>query len=138
MPLDLIGRIHTWKVRLDIDARVLPPASFENASFWYVGFHDAQNNEIYRKDISSAEIDVGVRGRNVITIIRTFDSEEAPATWTVWPKSRSERWLKKICAPLTPSHARSSDSAGTVTTLGACGTAPVALVIESCLMRGNH
>lgn len=100
MAPDWSSRIHTWKVDLDVDTSLFPLASYEDAAFWYVGFHDAQNREIYRKDIPSGEFGPEVHERNTITISRTFDSDVPPCTWTLWPKSRKEGWLKRVSGML--------------------------------------
>ena len=35
-----------------------------------------------------------------ISLVCEFESSTIPASWTVWPVSRSEGWLKKIAGTL--------------------------------------
>jgi hypothetical protein len=86
-----------WHVRIDFDAAALPRAAFADASFWYVGFHDAADAEICREDIHGDELQrllAAASGRVVID--RRFRSARQPAGWTVWPHSRSGGWLEKV------------------------------------------
>ena len=65
-------------------------------SFWYIGVHDEHHNEIYRRDLSRAEIDsLPLKGPEMVLVCE-LQSGSIPAGWTVWPVSRSSGWLKKI------------------------------------------
>jgi hypothetical protein len=89
--------VRDWHVRIDFDAAALPRAAFADASFWYVGFHDATDAEICREDVYGDELRrllAAASGR--IVIDRRFRSARQPASWTVWPHSRSSGWLEKV------------------------------------------
>jgi hypothetical protein len=89
--------IRDWHVRIDFDAAALPRSAFADASFWYVGFHDAAEAEICREDVHGEELRrmLAIDGGRIV-IERRFRSARQPATWTVWPHSRSAGWLEKL------------------------------------------
>jgi hypothetical protein len=99
---DWASHIHRWYVRVELDRRSIPPSAFDDPVFWYLGFHDRDERELFRKDLSVSEIHIAANERQRITIERTFESERQPATWTVWPKSRSSGWLRKIKGSIEP------------------------------------
>lgn len=86
-----------WKVNIDLDISQLQPTAIMDAEFWYVGFHDADGNEVYREDASHEELTKSpTNGGQRILIERKFESVLTPKTWTVWPVSRSNGWLDKV------------------------------------------
>ena len=88
--------IRDWRVRIVLDRAALPPAAFSDPAFWYVGFHDAADGEIRREDAQGEELHRLLAADGKIIIERQFRSARQPATWTVWPHSRSGRWLEKV------------------------------------------
>jgi hypothetical protein len=88
--------IYTWLVRVRVDAANLPPGSREDPSFWYVAVNDEEGNEIFRRDFPRAEL-VTLKGdEQVISLVCEFQSGIVPATWSIWPVSRSKGWLQRI------------------------------------------
>jgi hypothetical protein len=57
---DWADRIHRRNMRLGLDQSAFLRASFRDAAFWYLGFHDAHNNELYSKDDRSEEIGTAI------------------------------------------------------------------------------
>jgi Glycosyltransferase (GlcNAc) len=100
-PPDWAGAIYTWLVRITLDRASLPVGSFEDPSFWFVGIHDRDRNEIYRKDISPSELEAISADEAKISLICELQSGSIPSTWTVWPVSRSLGWLRKVEGSLT-------------------------------------
>jgi len=79
------------------------PSAFNNGKilddidFCFVGAHDADGNEIHRKDLSGPEFKKNVIGDNGFIDYRfIFLSSVAPSTYTVWPHSKSGGWLDKV------------------------------------------
>src|SRR5207249_939430 len=61
------------------------------------GFHDADDQELYRQDADDQEIARLLAGDPArIAIEREFETSREPVSWTVWPYSRSEGWLTKL------------------------------------------
>jgi hypothetical protein len=96
-PRDWVERTRTWRVRILLDRVALPPSALDDPYFWYVGIHDANNEEIHRRDLSEQDLSKVLRGTaSQIVIERDFESTRKPVTWTVWPYSRSKGWLDKL------------------------------------------
>jgi hypothetical protein len=89
-------RIRTWNVGIGLDRSSLSPATFRDPAFWYVGFHDEDEHELLPERSLDREISLATSEQQRIRIEREFDSDRQPATWTVWPKSRSMGWLRKV------------------------------------------
>jgi len=99
-PSDWATRLHDWQVRIVLDRAALPRPALADPQFWYVGFHDSGEAEIYREDACGDELHRLVTGgSNEVVIERQFRSSRRPASWTVWPFSQSRGWLDKLVAP---------------------------------------
>jgi hypothetical protein len=86
-----------WTVRVSLGRSALPDAALRHPLFWYVGFHDAQGNEIARDDAGRAEMHTLLTTTDgPIRIERRFASTQPPARWTIWPVDRRGRWLDRI------------------------------------------
>jgi hypothetical protein len=69
--------------------------------FWFIGFHDASGREIYRLDADKTEVpQLLARDGAAAVVRRTFESENEPVSWTVWPYSVSKGWLEKLEGPI--------------------------------------
>jgi len=65
--------------------------------FFYVGTHDENGEEIYRKDLDKGKIYQYLNSENGFIDYRLiFLSSKRPASFTVWPHSESKGWLEKI------------------------------------------
>jgi hypothetical protein len=88
--------IYSWLVRIRLNSSGFPSDCWGDFSFWYVGIHDQNQNEIYRRDLSSQELEPLATNRPEIELVCELQSGSIPAGWTVWPVSRSRGWLSKI------------------------------------------
>lgn len=70
-------------------------ADVADVDFWYVGAHTADGAELFRHDLHGAELD-HIRRRVPYEQEFFFHSPQFPASWTVWPHSRSRGWLDKV------------------------------------------
>jgi hypothetical protein len=94
---DWADQDRTWQVRIQLDRDRLSPAALADPQFWYLGFHDAGDRELYREDAAEHELQTLLAGNAPqIVISRQFHSSRRPVRWTVWPCSRSEGWVQKI------------------------------------------
>lgn len=67
----------------------------DDYDFWYVGCHDADGKEIYRKDAQVQQI-TEYKNNEFLDFRLIFLSNENPATYTVWTHSRTKGWLTKV------------------------------------------
>jgi len=73
----------------------------EDVTFCFVGAHDKDGDEIYRKDLSKEEYYNYINGDNGFIDYRLiFLSGKQPTSYTVWPHSESKGWLTKLDFPL--------------------------------------
>jgi Glycosyltransferase (GlcNAc) len=98
-------RPHVRKVHIMLAVANLPQAAVDDAQFWYVGFHGANGEELYRQDADPNELQPLLVSRpSTVTLTRTFESATEPATWTVMPYSLRDGWLNSITGPVTHDH----------------------------------
>jgi hypothetical protein len=96
-PPDWATAIRNWHLRIVLDRATLPALALKDPQFWYVGFHDAAEAEIYREDLHGEELHRLLSGHvGQIVIERRFHASRRPATWSVWPFSASGGWLEKL------------------------------------------
>jgi len=66
-------------------------------TFWYIGAHDTDGNELHRVDYQASQIKKYLKSENRWVDQRfIFLSSKLPKTYTVWPYSESKGWMKKI------------------------------------------
>jgi hypothetical protein len=99
MPSDWAERVGLYDIQIGVEKAKLP-ADVDDYLFWFVGFHDANEQEIYRLDADKAEVRRLLdRPGDVAMVQRTFESELEPVSWTVWPFSERRGWLEKLTGP---------------------------------------
>ena len=86
----------TWMVRIAVPVQSLETDSIGDSSLWYLGIHDEYGNEIYRGDLTRAEVQNLPKGQPEIILICEFQSVTIPAAWTVWPVTHSRGWLNPL------------------------------------------
>lgn len=94
------ARVRDRRIEIALDIAALPRPALEDPTFWYVGVHAADGDELFRHDASSPELgELLGGGEGRIRLVREFTSEAVPATWTVMPHSASRGWLEPIAGP---------------------------------------
>jgi hypothetical protein len=88
--------IYPWLVRIRLDSQQFSANCWRDFSFWYIGVHDEHHHEIYRHDLSPDELEPLSRQQPEIELVCELQSGTTPASWTVWPVSRSRGWLTRI------------------------------------------
>ena len=83
-----------FKHCIDIQYGQVPEDDYE---FWAVAFKNKEGIEIYRKDVDKNEIP-GMKNDpdGYCKVWREFQTESKPASWLVWPYSRSKGWADQI------------------------------------------
>lgn len=88
--------IYTWMVRIALPARAVPAEARADVSLWYLGIHDALGNEIFRRDLTRAEVLALPADQADNILVCELASGTVPAAWTVWPVTRAAGWQTKL------------------------------------------
>jgi len=73
----------------------------DDLSFAYVGTHDVNDDEVYRKDLDRDALYAELNKENGFVEYRLiFLSAKRPESFTFWPHSESKGWLNKITKTL--------------------------------------
>jgi Glycosyltransferase (GlcNAc) len=91
-----VKEIYTWLVRIKLDSEQLSADNWRDFSFWYLGVHDEDHHEIFRHDLTPDELEPLSQQQPEIELVCELQSGSIPASWTVWPVSRSRGWLTKV------------------------------------------
>ena len=93
---DWAQQIRSYHLEIVIDKSRLP-ADVDDYQFWYVGVHDGDGSELFRADADELEVTSVLDDDSPdMRVVRTFESDRVPATWTVWPVSHSRGWLPRL------------------------------------------
>lgn len=83
-----------FKHCIDIRYDQVPEKDYD---FWCVAFKDKEGKDVYRKDADKDEIQrMFADPDKYCKIWRTFNVEEPPHSWIVWPHSVSKGWADPI------------------------------------------
>lgn len=92
-----------WKATLtrSNDVRILInknelPKDVDDYDFWYVGTHDENGKEVFRKDKIDHEIKILLQNTEWMDFRFIYLSNHIAKTYTVWPHSKSKGWCDKI------------------------------------------
>jgi len=73
----------------------------DDIDFVFLGAHDADGKELYRKDLTDKEFYRYINSENGFIDHRLiFLTSEKPQTYTIWPHSKSGGWLEKVTKPV--------------------------------------
>lgn len=72
----------------------------DDYDFWYIGAHDSDNVEVFRKDKNAAEVKPLLKTEWVDFRLIYLSNKETK-TYTVWPHSTSRGWCNKITKNVT-------------------------------------
>ncbi len=98
--LSWASAILNWMVRIPFDRSQLPAGSFEPGAYWCVAVHDHIGAEIYRRDVQRAELEALAGDEPTLVIVCELQSAVVPVSWSVWPVSRSQGWLRRLSGNL--------------------------------------
>lgn len=87
-----------FKHCIDIGYDRVPEKDYD---FWVVAFHDHNDETIFRKDADKHEIQGFFRDPDgYCKVWRTFNAEQKPSYWVVWPHSESKGWGERMTGNL--------------------------------------
>jgi len=82
-------------IRICVHKSEVDDEFLDDYDFCFVGAHDAEGNELYRKDLTGEEFYKKLE-HDWLDYRFIFLSTKLPVTYTVWPHSTSKGWRKKI------------------------------------------
>ena len=87
-----------FKHCIDIGYDSVPERDYD---FWVVAFNDHNDETIFRKDADKHEIQGFFRDPDgYCKVWRTFNAEQKPSYWVVWPHSESKGWGERMTGNL--------------------------------------
>jgi hypothetical protein len=140
-------RIQDHRIEITLGRGELATMALDDSSFCYVGVHDSEGREIFRRDAEPAELSGALAAAgNSLTLIREFSSEREPSSWTVWPYNESEGWLQPVRRPVAGlqrifvsiASYRDPDLAATVADCLAMANFPDQLRLVVCWQHGPN
>ena len=96
LPPDWVDQIYPWIAKVTISRSDLQENSFSEAHMWIVSIFDDQDTEIYRRDVSSTELEALRGDEPEIIIVTEFTSGTLPKRWSLLLVSRAMGCLHTI------------------------------------------
>ena len=93
---DWVDRVYLWIARARFKRADLQAQALEDPILWNLVIRDEEGFEICRRDLGADELTPFAEGGEDLALICEFDSETAPASWSIWPLTRSAGWMRKI------------------------------------------
>ena len=84
--------VDEFKYEILVERNLLTENDYD---FWAVTFHNSDGSEIYRKDADSNEISQQEKEEK-IKIIRKFQVNEKPKSWSIWLHSKTKGWVNQL------------------------------------------
>ncbi len=93
--LDTFSKKEHVNISVPIDKIDMP----NDLQFMFVGVHGKNDNQLYRKDLDSKEINRYMKnGKFVMNL--DFMCTDKPDKWILWPFSKSDKWQKQLKRPV--------------------------------------
>ena len=67
----------------------------KDIDFWYVGLHNKAGTELVRQDMFPEAIKQALHA-NPVRLELAYRAAEPASSWTIWPHSASQGWLRKV------------------------------------------
>jgi len=91
--------IYPFIARLSFRRAQLPQGALDDPELWNITILDDEGFEICRRDFTPKELEPMQAEGEDLAVVCEFQSETVPATWTIWPMSRSKGWLRRFAGP---------------------------------------
>jgi hypothetical protein len=90
--------LRIYKHCIDVNLSQVPEDDYE---FWVVAFHNSKDETLHRQDANENEIKGYKQSTSgFANVWRTFNTQENPTYWVVWPYSKSKGWCERIVGNL--------------------------------------
>lgn len=94
--------VHDWIVKIVFTRAQLPAGALADPLHWFLGIRDAQGADVYQHRMLPAEIEPLQQKGEQLAVVCEFASETTPASWLLWPLSRSSGWLPALEGRFAP------------------------------------
>jgi len=98
---DWPDKIYPWIAKIRFGREKVPHGSLNDPMLWSLSILDSDGVEVCHRDVTREELATLAAASGELAIICEFDSDTIPATWTLWPLTRSGQWLPKFGGRLT-------------------------------------
>lgn len=88
--------IDPWIVKIVFRRNLLPEKALDDPLLWFVCIQDENGFEIHRQDLMPEQLSTLKNSGEKIAVVCEFFSATPPASWILWPLSRSQGWLRKV------------------------------------------
>lgn len=88
--------IYPWIARIRFALEAIPHGSLEDPMLWSLSILDPNGFEVCHRDVTREELAALSAASGELAIVCEFASDMIPATWTLWPLTRSGQWLPKF------------------------------------------
>jgi hypothetical protein len=95
-PDDWPNRIYPWIAKIRFTRDQLPEGSLANPMLWSLSILDEQGHEVCHRDLQADDLRAFSGADGELSIVCEFSSDTIPASWTLWPLTRSGQWLAKF------------------------------------------
>lgn len=93
---DWPNTIYVWIAKIRFTRDQLPEGSLSDPMLWILSILDGEGNEVCHRDVRPEELAPLAGAVGELAIVCEFPSDTIPANWTLWPLTRSGRWLPKF------------------------------------------
>lgn len=88
-------RKETMRIRVPVKDIDLP----DDLQFMFVGVHSKTDKQLYRKDITDADVRRMIKGEH-FDMNLDFMCTEKPHKWILWPFSKKDKWKEQLARPV--------------------------------------
>jgi hypothetical protein len=88
-------------IAMDLNVNDIPER--DDYTFWYFGFHDKLDIEMFREDIKS---NTGTFKKHPVHFQKKVLLRETPTTYSIWPYCKEKGWLTRLIYKFDPKFAQ--------------------------------
>ncbi len=89
-------KIYPWIATIRFARERIPKGSLTDPMLWSMSILDGEGLEVCHRDVTRDELAAFSAASGELAIVCEFASDTVPATWTLWPLTRSGQWLPKF------------------------------------------
>lgn len=93
---DWPDKIYPWIAKIRFTQEQIPEGSLSDPMSWSLSILDREGFEVCHRDIGPEELGPLAGAKGELAIVCEFSSDTIPANWTLWPLTRSGKWLRKF------------------------------------------
>lgn len=93
---DWLKKNYPWIATVRFTRNQIPDGSLADPMLWSLSILDGEGNEVCHRDVGPEELAPLAVAEGDLAIICEFPSDTIPASWTLWPLTRSGQWLPRF------------------------------------------